>query len=212
MTKLILALSVLFCSAGFVVAEGLNFSVNTMPTIQDGYEITQSYFTKDGNKVTVRLPRNWQTSSGSTGLELVPPDIAKASVKVQASPSDEILSFDEPGKIQYRNVAMALAPNGAKQLKIEAEQVNSFGINDWTDFDVLMSYESLAGEAMMKRVIFINIDPKNQVRLVVSAKQRDFEKVNAAARRFMSSWFELTEELELALQERIKNRKTAPAQ
>ena len=92
--------------------------------------------------------------------------------------------------VKYREAARSLLPARAKSAETVEEQSNPIPINGWTSFRVKARF-TMDSRAYTQEVTFLNVSEKDQVTLVTSAPERDWNEAGERSWQIVRSWQEM---------------------
>ena len=185
-----LGLSALLVAGGWlaVPSRALDFQLRPTTTVDDGFTHEHSCFSYDDRAdMQIDLPRGWRTTADAGSITSVPPDASGALLRIEKSTLGPDTPFRDAGLDVYRRRALAGVPQGAVNARIVAEKADPLPIFGWKDYEVTVSYDFF-GQSLSRSVVFINLNPKQQILLTVSATQGDFDKVRGQGMTVMQSW------------------------
>ena len=183
-------LAVVVAGGSFLAApsRALDFQLHPTTTVDDGFTHEHSCFSYDDRSdMQIDLPRGWRTTADASSINSVPPDASGALIRIEKSSLAPDTPFRDAGLDVYRRRALAGVPQGAANIKIVAEKADPLPIFGWKDYEFTVSYDFF-GQSLSRSVVFINLNPKQQILMTVSATQGDFDKVRGQGMTVMQSW------------------------
>jgi hypothetical protein len=185
-------LLVLLACAGSVPAESaIDFTPRYADMMEDGIPFHRMYFTEGDNRIFFRPPANWQVSGDTAAIYFTPKGLHVSQVSFRSVPPEEAtIPFDEKGIEKLREIAKSLLPSAFTDPEEQFETVNPIILQDWTSFEIAFSGHYY-GIDSRRSILFINLAPGRQLRIVVEAPIRDFEKLHKDAYRSLATWREV---------------------
>ncbi len=170
------------------LSPALDFRLHTTETEDDGFKHEHSCFRYDEHSdMQIDLPKGWITTAEPSSMTSVPPDASGAVIQVEKSAFTPDTPFRDAGLDVYRRRALSGVPEGAVNARIIVEKANPLPIFNWKDYEFTMAY-NFFGRDLRRSVLFINVNPKQQILLTVTAEQGDYEKVYGQGLTLMQSW------------------------
>jgi hypothetical protein len=137
-------------------------------------------------KVTYQPPQGWKYFGGRDSLNLEPPSIAQAMAVIVKLPSTLRLSFDEAGRSQIREKAIASLPQGSQQAKVTSEELNPLQIDGKQTYLVEMSYVFF-GQKFAYYYLILDRTP-DPMSFRFSSREADYQKLREAFQRSLFTW------------------------
>jgi hypothetical protein len=189
-----------------VAVTAMDFTPQYAETVQDGIPVKRLYFSDHAQRIYLSVPNGWRVTGNSHGSRFTPESLRQASVILENSALGTKIAFAGESLDPYRKDAAGLLPAGASDVHADFERTGEVAINGWSSFETAFTY-NFYGQNFTTSVLFINIDKETQIRLRVTARKEDFEKLYPQARRTVASWFAPPPDLEAVLQRVSAGRK-----
>ena len=171
-------------------ANAIDFTPRFTNTIDDGFPSRRLYFTDGTRRIYYRPPNTWAPSGDDLAVAFRPKDSKTALIKFENGPAGAAgIAFDERGLEMFRKVAATLMPPGATDVTQTWEVVNPIILQGWTSFEVGFDYVH-SGQLFCRSVVFINLDAKRQIRVIVDTVPADFQLLYKTAYRTLATWWE----------------------
>ena len=183
-------LAVLMAGVGLSArpSQALDFQLRTVETLDDGFKHEHSCFRYDDHSdMQIDLPRGWNTTADARSITSVSPDGSGAVIHLEKSALTPDTPFRDTGLDVYRRGVLSGLPEGAVNARIVAEKANPLPIFGWKDYEFTVTY-NFFGRDLRRGVVFVNVNPKQQVLMTVSAEQGNFEQVHSQGLTLMQSW------------------------
>jgi hypothetical protein len=179
----------LFLFALGVHVHAIDLSPRWIDTYAEGLTFRRLYFASDdGQKITVRTSADTETSAGFGGTVFRFPKFPETTVILtRSSLSPEAHFSDLQTLDRYREAARHLLPAGAKASEIREEVQNPLPINHWQSYRVLISFP-LNGQSHLQSVTFLNLNEREQITLVTTALENQWEEAEARSFRIIRTW------------------------
>ena len=168
-----------------------DFTLNSFKVEEDGFTHEESYFTRDARtNIGIRIPPQWTAAGAPAALSLTSPSAAGSSLRLEPSALTPAVTFLDAGLADYRKIVLAEVPAGSTEVRLTDEKANPLPIFHWTDHEFTVEF-SLYGQRYVRSVVFINLDPKQQMRLTIVGLKADFARVHEAGYTLLQSWQEM---------------------
>ena len=169
-------------------SRALDFQLHPTTTVDDGFTHEHSCFRYDDRSdMQIDLPRGWHTTADAGSITTVAPDASGALIRIEKSPLTPATLFRDAGLDVYRQRVLAGIPQGATNTRIVTEKADPLPIFGWKDYEFTVSYDFF-GQSLRRSVVFVNLNPKEQILMTVSAGQSEFDKVRGQGMTVMQSW------------------------
>ena len=170
------------------LAYSLDFRLDTVSVIEDGFSHQHSYFQGEaGNKTSIDLPYDWASVSDEQSISVSPRNLSNCEIRVSKSPLTPQTAFNESTLDIYRNSVKSLIPRDAVNLRIIEEKPSPLPVFNWKDYEFVASY-NLYGELFKRSMIFISLNPKEQILVSAVSPDISYEFVHKTALELMFSW------------------------
>jgi len=110
-----------------------------------------------------------------------------ATLLLTQSPFTPEKAFTQENLPSYRESALKHAPAGVLEIIDESDEEGVLRINDWHSHRWVFTYK-LPGQTIRQSVTFLNLTPKRQIVVVVTAFASEFKEAEAAALGILHSW------------------------
>lgn len=146
----------------------------------------------DGDrKISLMLDSDTKVSAGEGGAMFTFDGIPKASVRFKRSPLSSAAPFEGETLIQYQKAALAMLPDSAEGVVLDESAANPESINGQRSYRFTFSFE-IAQVKMRESILFINIDPAQQIVVQTGAYAKDFDGAADRASSMIRSWHPTT--------------------
>jgi hypothetical protein len=190
--KIFFSLATLIFVLLAVPAPAIDFTPHFSESIEDGVPMRRMYFSDGAQRIYYRPPTNWARYGDEMAATFKPKDSPQAEVKItNASPEHARIPFDEGGLVALRQIAGTVLPPDATDVSEIWEAVNPVVLQGWTSFEVGFEYLQL-GRPFCCSILFINLNPNEQVQFIVSAGPAEFRPLYQTAYRTLASWYQPT--------------------
>ena len=171
-----------------VPCRALDFRLHEVKTEDDGFTHVHSCFRYDDRtEIMIDLPRHWSVTDDVSSISAVPPGGANTLLRIAKSPFPSNASFQKADLDAYRAQVLAGVPQGSVNVRVLEEKADPLPVFGWKDYQFTMAYDFF-GQSFRRSVLFINLNPKEQLMVTVVAGQADFDKVYEASMDVMRSW------------------------
>jgi hypothetical protein len=187
-----LFLTVVFCVMSISAKSAIDFTPRYADSIEDGVPFHRMYFTEGNNRIFYRAPVNWQVSADSSTIHFSPKGLHAARVSFRSvSAEDAAIPFDEKGIERVRAIATSSLPSGFTNVEQQFEVLNPTVLHGWTSFEIGFNGQFYGVESRCS-ILFINLAPGRQLRILIEAGTADFEKLHKEAYRSLATWREVS--------------------
>jgi len=156
----------------------------------DGF--SRIYFNDGGKKYTVSLPYNTDVSGSRFEVTFRFENLRTSSFTLKLSPHSPEQPFDEENLPAYRQTAATLAPPGMQAPPAQEEKENPLAGNGWTSHRIISTYQ-LPGNNIRQSITFLNLTPTQQIIVIVTAFENEFERTSQQGEALLHSWRSLPE-------------------
>jgi hypothetical protein len=165
----------------------LNLSPEPVSFELDGVTLNRLAFENGTNdKATYQPPADWKYSGGKNQLDLQPPNLTQASIKVVKLPADFAISFDTEGRTGLEERTIGGLPEGSGQIRIEAEEVSPLKIDGKETYLVELSYVCY-GEKFACYSLFLDRKPE-PINFRLSCREKDYANLREMFQRSLFTW------------------------
>ena len=171
-------------------ASAIDLTPRWTDTVIDGVPKRQMYFADGSKKFLLSIVKETEVGARFDGAEFrFPkfPDIDFIMVPSQFKPDD---AFDETKLPAYREAARKLLPARAHDAEIAEEKANPIPINGWKSFRALIRFK-MDSRACVQTVTFLNLNEHDQIVLVTTAPERDWNEARERSWQIFRSWQEM---------------------
>ena len=184
---MLLSLGLLSVAAGGRLQAGLDLSPQTDTYELEGMEMAQLAFQNGGSvKATYQLPRDWRYSGDHDHLDLQPPGVSQASVKISKLSPGAVDLTGADTQTRLLEQAIASLPEGSREVKLESQQLNPLLINEKQTFLVELSYVAF-GEKFASYQLFLDRKPES-ICFKLSCRQKDYPELRQLFHRSLYTW------------------------
>jgi hypothetical protein len=183
---ILLALIVL---SGTVCAQTIDFTPRWENVLADGNAMKQLYFLCEGRKVIYRPPAKWGVFGSSDSIHLTPDRFLEAHASIVNGPAGSPVDFSEKNLEAWARIAGNLLPGSAENVTPLDDKLDAITINDWRGLEKSFSC-TIAGRKFVRSILFVKLDARREIRVIVDAPPADFEAVHSAVVASLGSWFE----------------------
>lgn len=170
------------------------FAVDLTPryidTFIDGHASRRLYFADGEKKIGVSLDGETRVEASAGGVVFRFTKFSDITFLVKPSPMTPDQPFEGIALERYREAARRLLPPGSKNVKALEELPDPLPINRWTGRRFLYSCEGVDAIVMMS-VTFLNLNADDQLILVTTASERNFEEAAERSFQVIRTWQEL---------------------
>ena len=171
-------------------ASAIDLTPRWIDTSIDGVPRHQLYFADGTKKFMLSIDRETDVSPRFGGVDFTFPKLPDIDFIVVPSRFTPDVPFDEARLIEYREAARKLLPARARGAEITEEVANPIPINKWTSFRMTLRF-TMDSRACLQTVTFLNLNERDQIVLVVSAPQRDWNEAGERSWQIVRSWQEM---------------------
>jgi hypothetical protein len=170
------------------MARALNFELHPVTTLEDGALREHESFRYDGHtNVRIDVPRGWSTTATAAEITCVPMNAGGAEVRIEKSALTPATPFAGAGLDVYRQRVLSTVPQGAANLRMGEEKRDPLPVFGWKDYELTVAFEFFS-QRLRRSVIFINLNATEQIMVIVTGAQSDFDRIHAQAMDVMLSW------------------------
>ena len=172
---------------------------------EDGFTHDQAYFTLNPRaNVRIQIPAQWTALGTPASLVLRLPASTGSILRLEASSLTPNVLFEGQGLESYRKLVIADLPPGATDVRLDEEKIDPLPIFHWTDHEFSVQF-ALFGQLYQSSIVFINIDPQQQLRMTIVAPKGVFNRVHEAGFELLQSWQQM-ENARFALKARYRGK------
>jgi len=142
-------------------------------------------FHDDGKVISYSPPMKWKPGGAGKQMTLTPLDKVQASASIEALPAKEPLPATEENLKAYSDMAVALIPRGASDVKLVGAVVASVRVCGSALAEVTVTYKFFGQE--LETVIFFMPRPVEEVRFRLSCRTADFKELYRPFQRSLFS-------------------------
>ncbi len=165
----------------------LDLSPQLQPFELEGIKMWQLTFDNGTSKKAIyQPPQGWKYSGGRDSLELQPPKMAQARAVIAKLPSAMRLSFDEEGRKQLHERAIASLPQGNQQAKIMSDELNQLQIDGKQTYLIEISYVFFGQKFVCYSLVLDRKPEAMSFRL--TALEADYGHLRDAFQRSLYTW------------------------
>lgn len=148
----------------------------------EGVRIPVVYFNDEGRRVTYQPPANWQVSGGGDSVQLFSPGHDAAAVRICRT------ALQEGGAPEASEEWMrSLLPPTAADVERTGDSAGTFTLGPRPSRAVRFSY-TVTGQRYLAEVSVVDLDEKERLTVIVTARQADFQAVQEAAIASLFQW------------------------
>ena len=169
---------------------GVDLTPHYIDVFADGVTFRRLYFTDGEKKILVSLRPGTEVTPDSGGALFKfagLPDVTFLAVRSRHSPSDK---FEGVSLDRYRESARRLLPLQGRGAVIHKEEADPFPINNWQSHRFLISFD-IGAVHYIQSVTYLNLNADDQITLIVSAPEKDFEEAANRAFQTFRTWQEM---------------------
>ncbi len=178
------------CISLKTVFGGIDFTLRAVDLEEDGVLMHKLYFTDGPHRIYYRPDPKWQANGDRRAALFRVEGLPNAFVKIEnAPPGSADLPMDGAGLATLRKTARTFLPPDAEPPSKTWERLNPINLQGWKSYEARFQYRRM-GHVIRESVIFINLDRTRQIRLIVSARDADFDDLAQRALRSLATWFQ----------------------
>ena len=173
-----------------LAAAAVDLSPRYIDVFAEGVTIRRAYFTDGDKKFLVSLNRETEVTADAGGARfnfLKLPEATFLAIRSRHSPEEK---FEGPALERYRESARRLLPLNSREVVIRQEVANPFPINDWTSHRIIMAFD-VGAVHYLESVTFLNLNATDQIALITSAPEKDFEEAAHRSYQIFRTWQEM---------------------
>ena len=171
-------------------ASAIDLTPRWIDTSIDGVPRRQLYFADGNKKFMLSIDRETDVAPRFGGADFTFPKLPDIDFIVVPSRFTPDVPFDEARLIEYREAARKLLPTRAHGAEITEEVANPIPINKWKSFRMTLRF-AMDSRACLQTVTFLNLNERDQIVLVVSAPQQDWNEAGERSWQIVRSWQEM---------------------
>lgn len=168
----------------------VDFTPRFIDLFVEGTTVRRLYFANDDKKYTLSLNTETEVTPDAGGAIFrfkKVPDATFLIARSRHSPQDK---FEGMSLERYRESAKRLLPVLGRGSVIREETSDVYPINDWTSYRIVIAFD-VGAVRHFQSVTFINLDESDQVVLVTSAPEKDFEEAAHRSYQIFRTWQEM---------------------
>lgn len=181
----LLALGV--CCSPLAASAAVDLTPRWIDTFAEGMVMRRLYFADGEKKITLSLNRETQVTQQGNGTIFRFDKLQFVDFLVTRSRHTPSEIFEGRYLEQYRDSAKRLLPLQARGAAIHEEVANPLPINDWVSYRFVISAELPSGK-IFQEVTFLNLNENDQIVLVTTAPERDFEEARHRSFQIIRTW------------------------
>lgn len=185
-----LALALIALQLPQLALAGIDLTPRFTDTFIDGTVFRRLYFSDGEKKFVLSLNRETEVTPDSGGALFRFPKVPTATflvVRSRLSPTDK---FEGAALERYRESAKRLLPVQGRGSAIREEIVDPFPINDWKSYRIILTFD-IGAARHIQSVTFLNLNETDQVALITSAPESDFEEAAHRSHQIFRTWQEM---------------------
>lgn len=189
MKRLISVLSGMLALTHFASA-GVDLTPHYIDTFADGVILRRLYFTNGDKKILLSLRPDTEVTpefGGALFRFASLPEATFLAVRSRHSPEDK---FEGISLERYRESAKRLIPIQGRGALIREEVEDPFPINNWKSFRFIISFD-IGVVHHLQSVTYLNLSADDQITLIVSAPEKDFDEAADRAFHTFRTWQEM---------------------
>ncbi|MGB8167007.1 MAG: hypothetical protein WCF18_05910 [Chthoniobacteraceae bacterium] len=166
---------------------GIDLTPRFIDTYIEGAVFHRLYFTDGEQKFVVSLNRETEVTPDSGGALFrfrKVPDATFLVVRSRMSPSDK---FEGAALERYRESAKRLLPVLGRGSAIREEIPSPFPINGWASYRIVLTFD-IGAVRHVQSVTFLNLNDADQVALITSAPEQDFDEAAHRSYQIFRTW------------------------
>jgi hypothetical protein len=168
------------CLISISCAEALDLTPKESFRNQEGFKIPIVCFGGGVRPVSWQPPSGWQLSGGGRSLSVFPTNVPLAYVKLEVTAA--ATASESPAQLARLHL-----PADATEVSVIGERDNPFTLNGFSSKEWIFSYVSQA-QRFSTGIAVVDLDEKERLALVVSARSKDFKSVHDEAIASMFTW------------------------
>jgi hypothetical protein len=167
-------------------APAIDFTPRFSDTFVDGVATRHLFFIDGAQKIEV-FTGDATVGAGSGGALFRFPKSPGVVFIMRPSPMSADEAFEGVALERYREAARRLLPAGSEKVRALSEGPEAFTMNSWRGFKFLYSFAS-PDSYRKQSVTFVNLGDGQQMALIVSSNDGDFEQANGRAWQIIRTW------------------------
>jgi hypothetical protein len=173
-----------------VAPAGIDLTPRFIDSFGEGVTFHRLYFADGSKKFVLSLNRETEVTPDSGGTLFRFPKVPEASFLVMRSRLSTDDKFEGAALERYRESAKRLLPVQARGSAIREETPDPFPINDWKSYRIVLTYE-VGALRHAQSVTFLNLNETDQIVLITSAPEKDFEEAAHRSYQIFRTWQEM---------------------
>lgn len=170
------------CLISISSAEAFDLTPKESFRNQEGFKIPIVRFAGGARPVSWQPPSGWQLSGGGRSLSIFPANVPLAYVKLEVSAQKVATASESPAQLARLHL-----PADATEVSVVGERDNPFTLNGFSSKEWIFSYVSQA-QRFSTGIAVVDLDEKERLALVVSARSKDFKAIHDEAIASMFTW------------------------
>ena len=171
-------------------AAAIDLTPRWTDTTIDGIPQRHLYFADGSQKFLLSIDKETEVSARYGGADFRFPKFPDIDLIVMPSSFTPNIPFDETKLDEYRNAAKKLLPASAHTPEIKEEKSNPLPINNWKSFRVELHF-TMNSRAFIQTVTFLNLNERDQILVVTSAPEKDWNEAGERSWQIVRSWQEM---------------------
>ncbi len=159
-------------------------------TTIDGIPQRHLYFADGSQKFLLSIDKETEVAPRYGGANFRFPKFPDVDLIVMPSSFTPNVPFDETKLDEYRDAAKKLLPASARTAEIKVEKANPLPINNWKSFLMELHF-TMNSRAYIQTVTFLNLNERDQIVLVTSAPEKDWNEAGERSWQIVRSWQEM---------------------
>ncbi len=159
-------------------------------TAIDGIPQRRLYFADGSQKITLSIDKETEVAARYGGANFKFPKFPDIDLIVMPSTFTPNDAFDETKLAAYRETARKLLPARARSAEISEEKIDPLPINRWKSFLVQLRF-TMDSRSFLQTVTFLNLNEREQIVIVTSAPEREWNEAGDRSWQIVRSWQEM---------------------
>ena len=154
----------------------------------EGPDVERTYIDAGEKRIVIAQPKGCHLSSEGDQLDILLND-SGLDGEIHVSRSAFTVDVDLAVQaLKYREAASKDLPRGATNVEVLQPVMNAYPYNGWKSLGFIWTY-TMGGRSMVRTVSYVNLEIGAQIVVTTVADRKDAEAVSKIARKFMSSWW-----------------------
>ncbi len=159
-------------------------------TAIDGIPQRHLYFADGSQKILLSIDKETEVAARYGGANFKFPKFPDIDLIVMPSTFTPNDPFDETKLTGYRDAARKLLPARARGAEISEEKFDPLPINRWKSFLVQLRF-TMDSRPFLQTVTFLNLNERDQIVIVTSAPEREWNEAGDRSWQIVRSWQEM---------------------